>query len=236
MPVLFDIQGVQSRAHGERGIARYLNELATALERDHSELVSRFVLNRQLPVPPNIGSLGRADKLDFTDRVDPERRTVYHIGSPVELEVPIDGLWPPQVRTLRFVVTVYDLIPLLFPDIYLRDPWQRRRYEARLELIRRADRVLAISETTAADVIEHLGVTPERVVVVGTGVSERFPPRRAAPQPPAPHGATCRGSNRTSSSTPAESSRARTSTGFCARTPACRLRSGSGTSSSSSAA
>ena len=71
MPVLFDIQGVQSRAHGERGIARYLNELATALEHDHSELVSRFVLNRQLPVPPNIGSLGRADKLDFTDRVRP---------------------------------------------------------------------------------------------------------------------------------------------------------------------
>ena len=78
------------------------------------------------------------------------------------------------VRRLRFAVTVYDFIPLLFPDIYLRDPWQRRRYKARLELIRRADLVLAISETRAADLIEHLRVPPERVVVVGAGVSHRF--------------------------------------------------------------
>jgi glycosyltransferase involved in cell wall biosynthesis len=174
MAVLLDIQGVQSRAHGERGIARYLIELANALELNRPDLLSQLVLNHELPVPAAVEPLSRSGKLVFADRIQPRGRTIYHVGSPGELEVPIDSLWPEAVRRLRFAVTVYDVIPLLFPDIYLRDPWQRRRYEARLELIRRADLVLAISETTAADSIEHLRVPPERVVVVGAGVSHRF--------------------------------------------------------------
>ena len=183
MSVLFDIQGVQSRAHGERGIARYLIELATALEDARPDLVSHFLVNRDLPVPVAVKRLGHG-KVEFAESVHPERRGIFHIGSPVELEVSIDRLWPPAMRRQRYAVTVYDLIPLLFPDIYLRDPWQRRRYQVRLELMRRADRVLAISKTTASDVIERLGVAPERVVVVGAGVSDRFrrAPSRAAAQ------------------------------------------------------
>ena len=42
----FDIQGIQSAAHGERGIARYLTELARALERWHPDV------RRPLPARP----------------------------------------------------------------------------------------------------------------------------------------------------------------------------------------
>ena len=174
MSVHFDIQGVQSREHSGRGIARYVHELATALQGTRPDLVSWFLLNRDLAVPATVEAF--KPKLDFGDAVRPEGRAILHIGSPIELEVSIDRLWPNALRRLRYAVTVYDLIPLLFPDVYLRFPWQRRRYRARLELIRRADRVLAISETTASDVCEHLGVAPERVVVVGAGVSEQFRP------------------------------------------------------------
>ncbi len=122
-----------------------------------------------------MGPFGRADKFDFADRCAPGAADVYHIGSPVELEVPIDGLWPPQVRRLRFVVTVYDLIPLLFPGIYLREPWQREgtRPGSSSSV---APIASSPSRRLALDVIEHLGVAPERVAVVGTGVSERFRP------------------------------------------------------------
>ena len=179
MSVFFDIQGVQSRAHGDRGIARYLLELASALERTHSKLVAQFVLNRRLAVPGSVEPLSGTGKLDFADRLPSPPVGIYHIGSPVELDVPLDDLWPPSVRHLRFVTTVYDLIPRLFPDVYLRDPAWRRKYDIRLELIRRADRVLAISSSSAHDVIEHLGVAPDRLVVVGAGVSERFQPPRS---------------------------------------------------------
>jgi glycosyltransferase involved in cell wall biosynthesis len=174
--VLFDIQGIQSRLHGERGISRYLLELARALEKTHPELVAQFLLNRGLAVPGSLEPLMSTGKLAFADRLEAPRHGIYHIGSPFELGVPLDHLWPPSVRHLRFVITVYDLIPHLFPDIYLLDPSFRRRYEARLELIRRADRVLAISRSSADDVIEHLGIAPDRVDLVGAGVSERFRP------------------------------------------------------------
>jgi glycosyltransferase involved in cell wall biosynthesis len=176
VPALFDIQGIQSRSHGERGIARYLTELAKALEAARPDIVSHFVLNPNLPAPGSIEPLGRSGKLILADRLGTPAEGIYHIGSPVELEIPLDHLWPSAFRHLRYVATLYDLIPRRFPEIYLRDPTVRRKYEVRLELIRRADRVLAISQSSADDAIVQLGIAPERVRVVGAGVSERFAP------------------------------------------------------------
>jgi glycosyltransferase involved in cell wall biosynthesis len=175
VPVALDIQGVQSRAHAERGIARYLIELAAALEQYDIDRVARYLLNRDLPIPAVVEPLTRSGKLGFTDeQLD---ATLYHIGSPFELGIPLDQIWPRFARRgMRLVVTLYDLIPRLFPALYLADSQERRRYETRLELVRRADRILAISEATAADAIGELRLADEKVAVVGTGVSERFRP------------------------------------------------------------
>ena len=72
------------------------------------------------------------------------------------------------------MVTLYDLIPLIFPDQYLRDPAIRAFYSARVELIRHADGVLALSQNTAEDAVERLQVSPERVHVIHAGTSEHF--------------------------------------------------------------
>jgi glycosyltransferase involved in cell wall biosynthesis len=100
---------------------------------------------------------------------------VYHIGSPIEF-VQLDRLLPRYTHGggMHLVVTLYDLIPKLFPDVYLSNSVTRAWYQMRLQLVRRADRVLAISEATARDAIEQLGLPPQRVVSVGAGVSERF--------------------------------------------------------------
>jgi glycosyltransferase involved in cell wall biosynthesis len=172
----YDIQGVQSRAHGERGIARYLLESAAALERLYPGVVERFLLNPDLEVPGSLEPLTTSGRLQLSDRVRPGEVTSWHVGSPIELAVPLSRLWPrsAQAAGVRLVVTLYDLIPRLFAERYLDDPLIRRRYETRLELVRRADRILAISTATAQDAVEHLGVGPERVTVVGTGVSTQF--------------------------------------------------------------
>ncbi|MFN8389836.1 MAG: glycosyltransferase family 1 protein [Bdellovibrionota bacterium] len=79
-----------------------------------------------------------------------------------------------------YVVTVLDLIPLKFPDLYKADKadW-RFRLARKLEeqSIRNASGIVAISEATKRDLVEILGIPPERVVVTPLGVSNRFTPR-----------------------------------------------------------
>ena len=87
-------------------------------------------------------------------------------------------MWPPSARAdgVGLVVTVFDLIPLIYPEHYLPDPSYHARYKNRIELIRLADRVFAISHATARDLVAMLDLPEADVVVTGTGVSARFQP------------------------------------------------------------
>jgi glycosyltransferase involved in cell wall biosynthesis len=73
------------------------------------------------------------------------------------------------------VVTVHDLSFLRFPD---RLSTARRRYLSRMvgSSARRASRVIAVSESTRADLIELASVDPGRISVVYPGVDESFRP------------------------------------------------------------
>jgi glycosyltransferase involved in cell wall biosynthesis len=181
MGVVFDVQGVQSRTFGERGVARYLVELTAAIERWFPNAVDRYLINPDLPVARALDLLPPPHRLGTVDDI-PASSGVYHLGSAFEPDVSIDGLWPRAARPLRLVVTLYDLIPELFPETYLTDPRTRRWYRTRLGLVRGADRLLAISGATAADAAERLGLPSNRIVVVGAAASSRFepPPSREA--------------------------------------------------------
>ncbi len=73
------------------------------------------------------------------------------------------------------MVTLHDLVPLVMPDLYLRDNLLFKTvYEARLGLIRSAHQVLAISDNTAADAVQHLGIDPARITLISSGVSDSF--------------------------------------------------------------
>ncbi len=166
MSVLLDLQGTQSRVHGERGVARYLAQLAAGLEAHFPDAVDRYLVNPDVASSRALDALPTAERFGSIDALPPNA-TVYHVGSAFEPDVSLDRLWPGAARRLRLVVTLYDLIPELFAEHYLADPSVRAWYRARLGLVRHADRVLAISHTTARDAIEHLGLRPERVVVAG---------------------------------------------------------------------
>jgi len=77
----------------------------------------------------------------------------------------------------RRVVTVHDLIYARFPEAHagLRDKGMRVLVPA---AVRRSHRVIADSQSTREDLIELLGVSPERVDVVplGLGAVRRRPP------------------------------------------------------------
>jgi glycosyltransferase involved in cell wall biosynthesis len=180
--ICLDAQGAQSPGHQDRGIARYIAEHTRALHRASPEALHSVLLNPTLAFTGNLSWLLGEGRLGWTTG---DRRVacrpqsppaIYHVMSPFELQHTLDELWPAWARgsNVRTVVTLYDLIPLVFPDHYLSSPVIRTRYEARSELVRRADHVLAISRTTADDAVERLDVQPERVSVIDAGATEKF--------------------------------------------------------------
>ncbi|HEY2720008.1 MAG TPA: glycosyltransferase [Solirubrobacteraceae bacterium] len=188
--VCLDAQGAQSPEHQDRGIARYVVEHARALHRIAPEALQAVLLNPTLPLTGNMGWLLGKGLLGWASgdgRISPQpsrRAPIYHVMSPFELQRSLDELWPQWARRsdVLTVATLYDVIPLVFPEHYLRSPVIRTRYEARAELVRRADHVLAISRTTADDAIEHLQIPSERVSVIDAGATERFASMYDSPQ------------------------------------------------------
>jgi glycosyltransferase involved in cell wall biosynthesis len=174
--VLVDAQALQNPWSAERGIGRYLGELLRALGRIDGELQLSCVLNRDLPIPQQIDLLGASGRVIFSDRLSPNDWDLFHVPSPFE-PAPIDRVWPAALRDLPLVVTVHDLIPFVLSDLYLTNPSESRWFKTRLEFVRRAVRVITISNATANDVVEHAGVDPERVVAISAAPAERFRPR-----------------------------------------------------------
>lgn len=75
----------------------------------------------------------------------------------------------------RHIITVPDVIPLLFPQWCYHDLIARTR--ASLEFAKdEADAVIAISQATRQDLITIVGVEPQRIRVVYPGVREIFQP------------------------------------------------------------
>ena len=71
--------------------------------------------------------------------------------------------------------TLYDLIPLVRRgDGYLDDPAYGEFYLRKIEELKRARLLLAISESARDEAISTLAVAPGRVVAVGCGIDPRF--------------------------------------------------------------
>jgi glycosyltransferase involved in cell wall biosynthesis len=79
----------------------------------------------------------------------------------------------------KTVVTVYDLSVLVSPRIY---PLSDQLYWRLIEplTLRQADRVIAISEDTASDIVSFYGIPRERIAVIYPGCNPRFRPLSAA--------------------------------------------------------
>ena len=100
---------------------------------------------------------------------------VYHIPSPFE-PAALDRLWPENRRGQPLYITLHDMIPAVFQDQQMPDAAVRRAYWARAQLIRQADRVLSVSQSTARDATRLIGVRENKIVVTGGGVSDDFRP------------------------------------------------------------
>src|SRR5436190_18103212 len=75
-------------------------------------------------------------------------------------------------RKPKLTATVHDMTSWIVPELH--PPANLRADRNFLELIRRADRLIAVSECTRIDTIRIAGILPEKVVTIHSGIADAF--------------------------------------------------------------
>lgn len=175
--VLVDLRGTQPSEPGLRGgIHRYVTELTAALAAmdDRLELHGLVRPDRVLPpIAPRLARDGRLHHLASLPELVASGPLVYHVASPFSLDLGLGELLPRSLRGTPLAVTLYDSIPLV-AGLVVHDQL-RHLWAARGRVVQDADLVLSISDFTAEDGIRRLGLAPEKLRTVGTGVPQNPP-------------------------------------------------------------
>lgn len=80
---------------------------------------------------------------------------------------------PAKVPT-KFIVTIHDLIPLLYPKHHPPGIKGRLRYRMQKRRVKNADGIITISETSKKDIVRFLGVSPQKIYVTYLAPREIF--------------------------------------------------------------
>jgi glycosyltransferase involved in cell wall biosynthesis len=149
------------------GASTYVQQLIAALGRLDAEVSIRLYLNT-LPAEPLPFPTVEVAKT-------PLWTTLRLAGHFLVRPAPDVMLFPTHVMPLhapmRSVVTILDLAFELFPAHFTARDRFRLRQTTRLS-VRRADRLIAISESTSRDLQELYGVEAERISVIPLGYDE----------------------------------------------------------------
>lgn len=208
MRIVIDMQGAQAEESRFRGIGRYTLGFTKAIAQNRGEHEVVLALNGLFPetIEPiraafegllpqeNIkvwsapgpvrkeqpGNDARREVAElireaFLSSLQPD---VIHITSLFEVGDVVTSIGRFDTNT-PVSVTLYDLIPLLNPDKYLKpNSSVEAHYFRKLEYLKKASRYLAISESSRQEGIQNLG-RPEDLFVNGSGGAEaHFKPER----------------------------------------------------------
>lgn len=203
MRIVIDLQGALSTGSARRGIGRYSSSLALAMARAPRSHEIVLALNNRFPElsdemrqafdglvePSNVHSWSPPPFW-------PEQSAASRRASERLYEVFIASLRPDAVHVTSLFegwvdeatssigecvrqptsATLYDLIPFINADRYLSDTGVRSWYLHKLESLKRADRLLSISESSRREAIEFLGMPADRIVNVSTAAYGHFKP------------------------------------------------------------
>ncbi len=203
MKILIDLQGAQSGSRF-RGIGRYSLALAKEIAKNPGEHEFWLLLNARLdesllairkefaglipswrircfdiPVPvaeqdPANGWRARAAevaRMQAIARINPQVVLITSLfeGYSFDATVSIASHTP-----WKTAAVLYDLIPFFNPSQYFGSEEQKRHYFRKIEDLKRADLLLAISEHSRNEAIEALDIPAHRVVNISAAVDERF--------------------------------------------------------------
>lgn len=86
---------------------------------------------------------------------------------------------------LKTIITIHDLAFLMYPETFLFGDRVKHKVFA-WHAVKRADRVIAVSESTKNDIVKFYGTRPEKINIVHHGYDKNlFRPARQRPEPQA---------------------------------------------------
>lgn len=168
--------GIDIRRLGDFGVGTYIKNLVHALQRVESPSMS-YVL---------VGNKGQFEKLGplgphFQSQIYPHsfnsRRS--HFDFPLGLRrLRLDTFhmphrWVPYFVGRPYVTTLHDINNILFPEEDDSPAPERLRRHMLSHGLRRASRVIAVSEATKRDAVTHLGLSADRIDVVHNAIDEQ---------------------------------------------------------------
>lgn len=161
--------------HGIRGIGRYVAGIVSALAHERPEWMADHLGALIRPGTSLTGTFRtwrsrrptfRPQDLEWLWAVWADRLAIHDRPPAIWHQTDPNAPFGPLPAS-RSVVTVYDLIPLREPDVMARiRPHRRLIYRLYLRQVRRAAFVVAISQSTAAEVERTLRVPRSRIRVV----------------------------------------------------------------------
>jgi glycosyltransferase involved in cell wall biosynthesis len=210
MRIVIDMQSSQSGSR-LGGIGRYSTELAKAMARNARGHEVWLVMNNLLPasiadvrctfadlipqdrinvfdVHSGIAEHGnnktkvRAAELIRESFISGLKPDIVHVSSLFEglheeVVTSVGAIFPAE----RTAVTLYDLIPYVQQKEYLTDQESLQYYLGKINNLKRAGRLLSISEFSRREAIELLGLNPTQVINISSAADERFRPTPVAP-------------------------------------------------------
>lgn len=85
------------------------------------------------------------------------------------------NLGMPMCKICPFIVTIHDIVPLIYPRQYLPSAIERFVYEYALEIsIKQADYIITDSNFSKDELIKHTKVNPEKVKVIYLGYNNHL--------------------------------------------------------------
>lgn len=200
MRIVIDMQGAQTDSRF-RGIGRYSLSIAQAIVRNAGKHEVLLILNAKLPesipeirnsfkglIPderirvfevPQSEKFGdwsslaaEAIREKFIESLNPDITLItsvfegYHSNAVTSV-----GVYAGASRTAAIL---YDLIPLICPDNYLSNDELKIYYYRKIDWLKNAGLLLAISDSSRNEAIAELGVSEDRILNISTAIDARF--------------------------------------------------------------
>lgn len=180
------LANVHGRSHDLRILLNNrFPETVEAIRRDFDGLVPHESIH-VFSVPPGLAGADPANawRMMAAEQVRENfladlRPDLVHVGSLFE------GWGDDAVSSVRqgiyteadTAVTLFDLIPLMRPEMYLENPQMRSWYHRKLRSLKSAELLLAISGFSRDEAIGALHLPPERVINISSAIDVQFGPR-----------------------------------------------------------
>ncbi|HUU04616.1 MAG TPA: glycosyltransferase family 1 protein [Patescibacteria group bacterium] len=174
MQIIIDGRPLQTYS-AFRGIGRYVRNIVQTFGRDERAAFLYFRGNDTLPASAQkVFTAAPRRMITLTDSLflpgifSRQHPACYHSTA---------YALPQRTRNVRYLLTVFDLTPLKFPQFF---PLRHRLVFKRIiKSALRADSVLAISTKTAADLLEFIPIDEKKVEILHCMLDEQFTSNQA---------------------------------------------------------